>query len=353
MKICVYTICKNEINNIDKWLSCMCEADYMVLVDTGSNDGTYEKLSKLKSTHTNLIVGKINVSPFRFDVARNEAMKFIPKDTDICVSMDMDELFMEKGWSKVLKKLWKPEYELGDLIYIDNKENNIYNKKAIMPRTKIHTLKSIWKYPIHEIPVSNINETYSGEKLKNENIFYLWKNNETTNDWKKLILIHNSSNGSKSLYMTLSNMRCNEYSDRSSDEIKMIELFSNKKYEECLSFIEEIENKNYDVKQIEKRMYLSSIYFHKGYIYETQKRNILMAIKYYEKSLEEGIINYKSIIQLCNLYCLTNQRKKILPIIQEIVENWTIPYYTVHIKELDELHNFYKEELTKYYNLCK
>ena len=45
-KICVYAICKNEIKFIDKWLDNMSEADYIVVLDTGSTDGTYEKLKE-------------------------------------------------------------------------------------------------------------------------------------------------------------------------------------------------------------------------------------------------------------------------------------------------------------------
>ena len=43
-KICIYAICKDEIKFVDKWLNSMSEADYIVVLDTGSTDGTYEKL---------------------------------------------------------------------------------------------------------------------------------------------------------------------------------------------------------------------------------------------------------------------------------------------------------------------
>jgi len=43
-KICVYGICKNEINNLDRWLKWASNADYICLLDTGSTDGTWEKL---------------------------------------------------------------------------------------------------------------------------------------------------------------------------------------------------------------------------------------------------------------------------------------------------------------------
>ena len=45
-KICVYAICKNESKFISQWLDNMSEADYIVVLDTGSTDGTYEKLKE-------------------------------------------------------------------------------------------------------------------------------------------------------------------------------------------------------------------------------------------------------------------------------------------------------------------
>ena len=44
-KICVYAICKNEINRIDKWVNAIKdEADDIVVLDSGSTDGSFEKL---------------------------------------------------------------------------------------------------------------------------------------------------------------------------------------------------------------------------------------------------------------------------------------------------------------------
>ena len=44
MKLCVYAICKNEISNIERWLASVNEADDIIVLDTGSTDGTYELL---------------------------------------------------------------------------------------------------------------------------------------------------------------------------------------------------------------------------------------------------------------------------------------------------------------------
>ena len=68
----------------------MSEADYIVVLDTGSIDGTYEKL---KQDSRVTVIKQEVITPWRFDVARNESMKLIPKDADILVCTDFDELF--------------------------------------------------------------------------------------------------------------------------------------------------------------------------------------------------------------------------------------------------------------------
>lgn len=354
MKICVYTICKNEINNIDKWLDCMNEADYMLLVDTGSTDGTYEKLLSLKSMYPKLIVKQISVSPFRFDVARNEAIKFIPKDTDICVSMDLDELFYGKGWSKCLKSVWKPSYKLGNLIYQDNKENNIYEKRSVTVRTKIHCLGAMWKYPLHEVLVTDVNDVCSGDNLKINQFLSLCGVDCRTEGWYSLIVNHTSHKACTSSYVNLANTRCKEYDNAISDQIKVMELFKNKKYDECLAFIDEIQNKEYNKDSILTRnLTYSSMNFYRGYIYENYKNNISLAINYYNKSLETGIIQYSSLLQLSKIYYSKNKKEKIIALLQHPLENWVFPNISKNAKKYDELDIFLKEELTKYYNLCK
>ena len=42
--VCVYAICKNEAQFADRWMDSMSEADQVVVLDTGSEDGTVEKL---------------------------------------------------------------------------------------------------------------------------------------------------------------------------------------------------------------------------------------------------------------------------------------------------------------------
>lgn len=73
LKVCVYAICKNEEKFINRWVDSMSEADYIVVLDTGSTDNS---LSKLRAR--GIDVHQKVISPWRFDVARNIALNFVP-----------------------------------------------------------------------------------------------------------------------------------------------------------------------------------------------------------------------------------------------------------------------------------
>ena len=98
-KVVVYAICKNEEKFVNRWIESMKEADKIVVLDTGSDDDTVKKLKE-----QNVYVESKVINPWRFDVARNEALKLVPEDTDICVCTDLDEVF-EKGWREELERV--------------------------------------------------------------------------------------------------------------------------------------------------------------------------------------------------------------------------------------------------------
>lgn len=149
-KICVYAICKNEAKHIKRWIESVKEADYIAVLDTGSED---ESVELLKSY--NVIVEQKIISPWRFDVARNESMKLIPPDTDICVCVDLDECF-EKGWREKLESCWKENTKRARYRYTwnfleDGREGFVFFAD------KIHSYGDFyWKYPVHEVLCSNL-----------------------------------------------------------------------------------------------------------------------------------------------------------------------------------------------------
>lgn len=103
MKTAVYTIALNEAANAERWANSVLEADYRIVADTGSTDGTVERL-----TAAGVTVHRIAVRPWRFDDARNAAMALIPDDVDVCCTMDMDR-FLEPGWRPKLEAAWNSE----------------------------------------------------------------------------------------------------------------------------------------------------------------------------------------------------------------------------------------------------
>lgn len=143
MKICVYAICKDEQKHVWRWLESAKDADYIVLLDTGSTDGTVREIEKWRdrtqkiSDYTPVIVKGESFCqwstleeydtayqrdkryPWRFDLARNHSMELIPEDTDVCICLDLDEILCP-GWREAIEKAWTPEATTGRYEYVWN-----------------------------------------------------------------------------------------------------------------------------------------------------------------------------------------------------------------------------------------
>jgi glycosyltransferase involved in cell wall biosynthesis len=146
MKVAVYTIALNEEQFVERWYnSVKDEADYLLIADTGSTDGTVEKARAL-----GINVVSIWVKPWRFDVARNASLTLVPPDMDYCIPLDMDEIMLP-GWRAELEKAFadgatRPRY------------NYIWNWNAdgtpglTFGGDKIHARQGYrWKNPVHEV----------------------------------------------------------------------------------------------------------------------------------------------------------------------------------------------------------
>jgi len=144
-KIAVYAIAKNEEKFVKRWYKSMSEADSIYVLDTGSNDNT---VSLLKELGVNVITK--NIVPWRFDVARNESLKMVPDDFDICVCTDLDEVFTP-GWRKKLENLW--DDKITRLKYNYNWSFDEYGRPAVnFYIEKIHNRHNyMWTHPVHEI----------------------------------------------------------------------------------------------------------------------------------------------------------------------------------------------------------
>ena len=140
MKIIVYAISKNEEKFVDRFMDSCALADAVIVADTGSTDRTVELLR-----NRGAIVHEISITPWRFDKARDAALALVPRDADVCVSIDLDEI-LEDGWREEIERLWKPGitrlrygYDWGQGIRFQYE--------------KIHARHGyFWHHPCHEYP---------------------------------------------------------------------------------------------------------------------------------------------------------------------------------------------------------
>lgn len=147
MKIAVYTVALNEEQFVERWYESAKAADYLLIADTGSQDGTVEKAKAL-----GINVVSISIKPWRFDDARNAALALLPDDIDMCVSLDMDELLVG-DWRPALERVTlattRPRYTY-TWNFIDGKPGLTFGGDHIHSR---HNYR--WKHPVHEVVVAD------------------------------------------------------------------------------------------------------------------------------------------------------------------------------------------------------
>ena len=145
MKIVVYAIAKNESSFVDRWMDSMSEADQVVVLDTGSDDGTAERL---QARGAQVTVERI--APWRFDQARNRSLELAPEDADVCVCTDLDEVF-RPGWRSALEGVWTPETRQASYRYTWSFQPD-GSEGVVFWQEKIHARRGFrWAHPVHEV----------------------------------------------------------------------------------------------------------------------------------------------------------------------------------------------------------
>lgn len=144
MKIAVYTIAKNEEAFVQRWADSCKDADHRFILDTGSTDNTRQA-----AIDAGVEVQSRQFDPWRFDHARNFSLACLPKDIDICISLDMDEV-LQPGWRQALEQLppgvTRPRYKYVWSWNPDGTEGLTYGGDKIHAR---HGYR--WKHPVHEV----------------------------------------------------------------------------------------------------------------------------------------------------------------------------------------------------------
>ena len=147
VKTCVYAIALNEIKHVDKFMEASQEADVILVCDTGSTDGTPERLRELGA-----VVHTVTQRPWRFDIPRNTALSLVPGDIDICLSIDLDE-YLQPGWSDVIDRAWQQQQGRIQRIAYDYIWNwNADGTPGVrFYADKIHHRRGYrWRHPCHE-----------------------------------------------------------------------------------------------------------------------------------------------------------------------------------------------------------
>ena len=195
LKICVYAICKNESKFVDRWIASLKdEADYVVVLDTGSTDDTVEKLQKYRPfVKVRRFDYKSELGYFRFDKARNDSLKLVPYDADICVVFDLDHV-PRTEWSDIIRRGFMDGCkEITGLIIDHDQDGNELNQwmsRNVHPNSPLW----IWEKVIHE------GIQYHGEEQY-----------ETLFDPNFIIDHFPDNNKDRSLYKELLYYSCKEY----------------------------------------------------------------------------------------------------------------------------------------------
>lgn len=155
MKIIIYGLSKNDFDNLDRWYNSIKDADDIYILDIGSTDKTINKLKEL-GVH----VQEVILEPFRFDKARNLLLDLIPKDTDLCISLDTNESISD-NWKKILEEEYQNETKITSRYHYYLDKNDIPIKSET---TRIHTLNDYkWINPIYEFLSNSSNNELKGE----------------------------------------------------------------------------------------------------------------------------------------------------------------------------------------------
>lgn len=155
MKIAVYTVAKNEAQQVKPFMDSCREADQVVIADTGSTDDTPELLRQ-----EGAIVHGITVKPWRFDHARTTSLHLIPEDIDVCIKLDLDER-LQPGWRPEVERAWRPNTTRLTYWYTWN-----WTAPGVPDIQCRHNLIHArlgysWRHPIHEILVTSGPELFT------------------------------------------------------------------------------------------------------------------------------------------------------------------------------------------------
>lgn len=152
-KTAVYTILKNELKHIEKWLYYADPFDYKVLLDTGSVDGSWEFLCEAAEKDPKLVIQQKVFSPWRFDTARRYSLDMVPKEVTWCLCPDLDEYYSINTHDEMERII----STVPDITNIACDRLDLYSRTvrvgppSFPPLSKIHRREDYtWVQPVYE-----------------------------------------------------------------------------------------------------------------------------------------------------------------------------------------------------------
>lgn len=146
MKITLYAICRNEEQNVEKFLKNAEKFDDVVVVDTGSTDNTVQLL---KDAGIKVFNYEVSREEFDFSEARNLALSYV--ETDWAFSLDFNEdvdEFYPEGLDPIESDFTVFRHQRFD----DNGEGSTVQSKEA--HVRFHRTKNYkWINAVHEMPV--------------------------------------------------------------------------------------------------------------------------------------------------------------------------------------------------------
>ena len=300
LKIAVYAIAKNEMKHIDQFLDHLKEVDEIVILDTGSTDGTFEYLKSLNDPR--LVVGTKIIEPFRFDDARNAALAMISDHIDIAIVVDIDEFF-DRDWVNKIKAYWDPQIGRYSHHWIEEYKTS-WHKTFIHKNDK----NLLWYFPVHEM-LGTIDDMPKHDPSK----FY---------PTLPLILYHRPDRVNKKredFYKSLLEKRIQEDLNNMDSYAKLMYgmvLYSEKKYHEAIAWFEdasEIEDGDYEQQKNKKDSiaWIAKTYNELGLIEYYTNKDYEKSLEYFTKAHE---IDPEEKIYLKNMEYPKGKKKKVGPL---------------------------------------
>lgn len=155
MKVYVYAIAKDEQDNVQQFMEHLKDADQVYVLDTGSNDNTVTSLRDYGAAVVSAEYG----TDFRFDKARNQALRIVPDD-GVCLYLDLDER-LDLDWRAKLDKYLAETIHEYKFYWYQGPE---YGPASTFTNIRAHSKHShVWQYPVHEvlIPKHRVNSVHT------------------------------------------------------------------------------------------------------------------------------------------------------------------------------------------------